>query len=102
PVRPNRSRRRTQPTTAGWVAIIVFLFLAGVGAIGAFAAIGVYASLANDLPDPTTLNDIPVAEESIIYDRTGKIELARFGSARREVVTFDEIPKVLLDATTAV
>ena len=45
PVRPNRSRRRTQPSTAGWVAIIVFLFLAGIGAIAAFTAISVYASL---------------------------------------------------------
>ena len=41
-------------------------------------------------------------EETIVYDRTGKIELARFGEAKREVVTFDQIPKVLLDATTAV
>ena len=28
--------------------------------------------------------------------------MARFGDTRREVVTFDEIPKILLDATTAV
>ena len=32
----------------------------------------------------------------------GKIELARFGDAKREVVTFDEIPPILLDATTAI
>ena len=30
------------------------------------------------------------------------MELARFGDAKREVVTFEEIPPVLLDATTAV
>ena len=41
-------------------------------------------------------------EETIVYDRTGKIELARFGDAKREIVTFEEIPQVLLDATTAV
>src|SRR6478752_2807702 len=84
---PARPRTRTQPSTLGWLAIIVFLFLAGVGAIGAIAAVGVYASLAQGLPDPRTLQDIPIAEESIVYDRTG---------------TFDQIPKVLIDATTAV
>ena len=52
------------------------------GAIGAIAAVGVYASLAEGLPDPRTLQDIPIAEESIVYDRTGKIELARFGDAQ--------------------
>ncbi len=32
-------------------------------------------------------------EETIIYDRTGKIELARFGDAKREVVTFERDPE---------
>ncbi len=100
PARPRG--RRTQPSTLGWIALIVFMFLAGVGAIGALTAIGLYTSLAADLPDPRTLENIPIAEESIVYDRTGKVELARFGSSHRELVTFDQIPKVLLDATTAV
>jgi membrane peptidoglycan carboxypeptidase len=98
--RPRRAR--PQPTTAGWIGIIVFVFLAGLGAIGAVAAIGIYSSLASGLDDPNTLTRYVLPEESIIYDRTGKIELARIGDAKREVVTFDEIPKVLLDATTAV
>jgi len=99
-----RSPRRTQPTTVGWLAIIVFAFLAGLGAIGAVAAVGAYAALASDptLKDPRELTDYVLPEETVIYDRTGTVELARFGQARREVVTFDQIPKVLLDATTAV
>src|ERR1700675_4989236 len=59
-------------------------------------------ALASDLTDPHALTTYVLPEESIIYDRTGKIELARFGDAKREIVTFDQIPKVLLDATTAV
>ncbi len=66
------------------------------------ATVGTYVALAQGLDDPSKLTDYVLPEETVIYDRTGKIELARFGDAKREVVTFDQIPKVLLDATTAV
>ena len=99
--RPRRAGR-DQPTTVGWIGVIVFLFLAGLGTIGAVASILVYGSLASGLPPPGDLTKYALPEETIIYDRTGKIELARFGDAHREVVTFAEIPKILLDATTSV
>ncbi|HEV8403223.1 MAG TPA: transglycosylase domain-containing protein [Candidatus Limnocylindrales bacterium] len=102
PATSPRRQRRTSPTTVGWIAIIAFAFLAGIGAITAVAVVGIYRSLATDLPDPSQLTDYVLPEQTIVYDRTGKIELARFGDAKREVVTFDQIPKVLLDATTAV
>ena len=99
---PPRQTRRTQPTPAGWIAIIAFTLLAALGVIAAVAAIGIYTSLTTGLADPRTMTDYALPQETILYDRTGKIELARFGTARREIVTFDEIPKVLVDATTAV
>jgi membrane peptidoglycan carboxypeptidase len=101
--RPRRNGR-SQPTTAGWLAVIVFGFLAGLGAIGAFAAVGVYAALASDpeLPKPETLTTYVLPQETVILDRRGSRELARFGDARREVVTFGEIPPLVLDATTAI
>ena len=88
----------------GWFAIIMFGFLAGIGAIGAITAVGVYTALASDptLPLPATLTSYVLPEETVILDRTGKRELARFGDARREVVTFEEIPPLVLDATTAI
>jgi len=52
-----RGTYRTQPTPAGWIAIIVFALLAAIGAIGAVAAIGVYSSLASGLADPHTMTD---------------------------------------------
>ena len=100
--RPRRSAGRTSPTTIGWLAIIGFLFLTGLGIIGAIFTVSGYVYLASDLKPPETLTQIPLAEQSIVYDRTGTIELARFGDSQREVVTFDEIPPILLDATTAV
>ena len=104
PAASPRRHRRSEPTTVGWVAIIVFAFMAGIGAIGAVAVIGVYGALAAPagLPNPTTLETYVLPEETVILDRTGKRELARFGDARREVVTFDQIPRIVLDATTAI
>ena len=105
PVPAGRSRRRgrrTSPTTVGWLALIAFAFLAGIGLIGAVTTVAAYTYLASDLKDPATLTQIPLPEQSIIYDRTGTVELARFGDNRRQVVTFDQIPPVLLDATTAI
>ena len=59
------------------VALPLFLFatflaVAGVAFVGAVSA---YAYYARDLDEPTALEDIAFNQQSIIYDRTGKIEL---------------------------
>ena len=51
---------------------------------------------------PSCLDDLGFEQPSIVYDRTGTIELARFGVLRRELVTFDQIPPEMIDATTAI
>ena len=97
-------RRAAPPSrsTAGWLAIIVFAFLAGIGIIGAFAVVSVYAAMSTGLPPVSGLTDLRLPQETVLYDRTGETELARFGEFKREVVPFEEIPPILLDATTAV
>lgn len=106
PVSPRQAgpRRRRSQSTLGWIAVIVFVFLAGIGAIGGIAVVAAYNSLAGDptLPDVATLTDYELPEETVLYDRTGETELARFGDFKREVVTFDQIPPIVLDATTAI
>src|SRR3990170_911541 len=89
-------------TTAGWIAIIVFAFLAAIGILGAVAVLSVYGALTRDLVDPAELTDYTLPEETVLFDRTGEVELARFGEFKRDVVTFDEIPPIVLDATTAI
>ncbi len=77
-----------------------FLTLGGVGFIGTVSA---YAYYSNGLPDPQdALSEIDFEQPSIIRDRTGTIELARFGVLRRELANYAEIPPELIDATTAV
>ena len=97
---PGQVRRRQ--STAGWLAMIVFALLAAIGALAAVAVVGGYFAIAGNLEPVTDLEDFTLAQESIVYDRTGKTELARFGEFKREIVTFEDLPPVIVDATTAV
>ncbi len=90
-------------STAGSIALIVFATMAALAVIGALAVVGAYVVLSAGLDDPKEqLTNFPLQEESIVYARDGTTELARFGELRREVVAFDELPPILIDATTAV
>jgi membrane peptidoglycan carboxypeptidase len=65
--------------------------------------VAAYNHYATGLPDPkSALNDLNSEQQTIVNDRTGKVELARLGTLRREIVTFDQIPAEMLDATTAI
>ncbi len=102
PLREPRQVPRGGRSTLGYVAVIVFIFLAGLGVIGAIAAVAAYDYLSDDLPPTALLTEYQLPEETVLYDRTGTTELARFGEFKREIVTFAEIPPILLDATTAI
>ncbi len=82
------------------ILLLVMLLTAGAGALFTVAAYNHYAT---GLPDPeAALTDLDFEQQTIVYDRTGKVELARLGTLRREVVAFDQIPGEMLDATTAI
>jgi membrane peptidoglycan carboxypeptidase len=95
---------RAQPSTAGLVALVIWVVFAGLGLVLATGTVQAFSKLASDpnLPNPRNLDQLAFQEESIIYDRTGQIELARFGATTRSVVTFDQIPKIAIDAQTAI
>jgi len=77
-----------------------FLVLGGVGFVGAVSA---YAYYSRDLPDPAILfNDLSFDAPTLVYDRTGQVQLATFGELNRSLVTFPEIPPEIIDATTAI
>ena len=73
------------------------LLLAGVAVVGTVAAVSV---LSDGLPDPTNLGALTFAQPTTVYDRTGKVQLGRFQREQRRVVAYDEVPKLVLDATT--
>ncbi len=88
------------------MAIALPLFLFGtfvvLGLVGASAAVGAYGYYSQGLEDPKKLlESLDFAEETVVYDRTGTVELARFGQVKRDVVDYDTIPAWLIDATTS-
>jgi len=97
-----RRRRRNGIGPAATMSLLLFGALALLGAVGATFAVTTYVSISRDLPDPSLLEQIELPQQSVILDRTGTTELARFGEFNRETVTFAEIPPILVDATTAV
>ncbi len=101
----NRRPRGSGAVRAAAVAIPLFLFgtLVLLGAAGATAAVAGYSYLSKDLEDPqAALDQITFTTQSAVYDRTGEVLLAKLGDDRREVVTFDQIPPALVDATTSI
>ncbi|HMJ80325.1 MAG TPA: transglycosylase domain-containing protein [Candidatus Dormibacteraeota bacterium] len=86
------------------IAFPLFLFgtLAALALIGFIGVVGAYAYYSQGLDDPKQLEQIAFNQESVIYDRTGTVELARFGTERRQVATFADLSPQVLDATTAV
>jgi membrane peptidoglycan carboxypeptidase len=103
-------RRRPEGGGGRWIrriliAIPVILLLVALmtAAAGALFTVAAYNHYAEGLPDPKkALTNLDFEQQTIVYDRTGKVELARLGSLRREVVTFDQIPPEMLDATTSI
>jgi penicillin-binding protein 1A len=87
------------------IAIPLFLFasLLVVGAAGFAGAVTAFSHYSQGLPDPAEVfGNIRFDEETRVYDRTGKVTLATFARERRDVVTFDQIPPVVVDATTSI
>ena len=104
--RRNGGRRGGGSGTARSIAIglplFLFASLAAFALVGFLGAVGAYAYFSRGLADPKGLDTLVFNQISTIWDRTGTVELATFGSTRRETVTYDEIPGDIQDATTAV
>ena len=99
------ARRGSQRRGLLLAFIVVFSFfgvLIGGSVLGAGAgAFLAYNYFASGLPDPNLLDDVPLPQSSLVYDRTGTVLLARFECQNRESVRFDEIPNIVVDATVA-
>jgi membrane peptidoglycan carboxypeptidase len=98
--RPARRQRGHLGATVLSFAVVLAVVLAGAGGAAGLVGASLVQALAAGLPSPTELETLTFSQPTIVYDRTGKIELARFELENRRVVTFDQVPKLILDATT--
>ena len=105
PSRPSRPKRtqgkfrlpawlnRKNIIIAGLIAVFIF----------GLAGFGLVAWISRDLPDPNRLIDRQLAETTKIYDRTGQTVLYEFhGDEKRTLVSLDEIPDYVKEATIAI
>ncbi len=85
------------------IPIIVFSAFLLVGLLSVVGVAAAYSYYSQGLPDPRdTLSNLRFDQQTLVTDRTTKVELARLGEFKRELVTFDAIPVEMLDATTAI
>ena len=89
------------------VVLLLILVVSGVSVASAAAitvggaATMALATLDEGLPDVESFEDIDFNEQSLMFSRDG-VQLAQFWDERRSVIDdFDDIPKLVLDATTA-
>lgn len=78
--------------------ILLIIFIVGI-----IAAIGIVAvffhSIVKNAPDFNP-NDLYQKESSIIYDSEGKL-ITKLGNEKRENITYEDMPEVLIDAIVA-
>jgi membrane peptidoglycan carboxypeptidase len=95
-----RSAASTLAAALGTVLIIFALLVTGVAGTAGIVTVASIGVLAQDLPDPSRLATLTFDQPTIVYDRTGKVELARFQRSKRTVVDYRDLPPLVLDATT--
>ncbi|MFO7531221.1 MAG: transglycosylase domain-containing protein [Candidatus Limnocylindrales bacterium] len=104
--RSNARRKGPSGPNAVLVLLLVLVVsgvtVASAAAITAGGAAAVtIATLDEGLPDVRSFPDLDFNEETVMTTRDGKVELAKFWEERRKVVDFEDIPAIVLDATTA-
>jgi 1A family penicillin-binding protein len=81
----------------------ILIFVIGFFILFLISMIGVFAYFIKDLPGADTLNKRKVIESTKIYDRTGTVLIYDVhGEEKRTVISFEEIPQHLKDATLVI
>jgi membrane peptidoglycan carboxypeptidase len=97
--RPSRGGRALRMLATVIVAAVVLVgIVASVAIISIGATVGL---LSADLPNPSNLETLSFAQPTVVYDRSGKVVLGQFQQQDRRVVSFLDVPRLVLDATTS-
>ena len=97
-------RRRGGGAFGGWRLALpsgLFAMILATGALLLLGAGAAFAFFTEDLPSAQDLAKDPLPQSTKVYDRTGTELLYQFSEENRELVAYDEIPQILVDATVA-
>ncbi|HEY8647981.1 MAG TPA: transglycosylase domain-containing protein [Candidatus Limnocylindria bacterium] len=100
--RGRMSRRPSAAGKLGTTAGILTAVLITLGIFAGSAAAAFFGYFAADLPAAHDLATVPIPLSTYIYDRTGEHLLYTLEDERRELVTLDEVPPLMQQATIAI
>jgi penicillin-binding protein 1A len=102
--RRQRKKKAVKSRSRAWLVVKLFVVVVLLSLVAGLALAGgaIYA-LSRDLPSLDDLQRNPLAVNTTIYDRTGKVLIAELhGGQNRVLVKKDKIPDVMKEATVAV
>jgi len=102
--RRERKKKRARSTGRKWLFVKVFVVVVLLSLIAGLAvAAGAIYALSRDLPSLDDQHRDPLAANTFIYDRTGRIVIAELhGGQNRVIVPSAKIPDAMKQATVAV
>ena len=102
--RRERKKKQAKSRSRVWLAVKLFVVVVLLALIAGLAvAAGAIYALSRDLPSLDSQHRSPLAANTTIYDRTGKVLIAELhGGENRVIVPSAKIPDVLKEATVAV
>ena len=83
PHRSDETARRRRSPSGGLISLLPVALLLSCLIFAAITYVGIgaiYDKVINDLPSPSDLDTIILGENSGVFDRTGTVKLAEFGS----------------------
>lgn len=90
---------RRKKSKFGIITLFIKLGLS-IAVLGIIAVGGIFAYYARELPSPSSIRELKIAESTKIYDRSGKILLYDIhGEQKRTIVPLSDIPQYMKTAT---
>ena len=90
----------TAAAVLGTIGLVVVLILSSAIGTAGVVTVASITALSQGLPDPSAFATLSFDQPTIVYDRTGKTELARFQRTKRSVIDYRDVPPLVLDVTT--
>lgn len=94
--KPTKEKKKNKAKKIIKIVLIV-CFVIGIAALIAMCLF--FKMIVDEAPD-FDVENLMMKESSILYSSTGE-ELGRLGNENREIITYDELPEILIDAIVA-